>query len=135
MNYKIVPVEPTDDEYVQHASSEELFLFADREDYLAIAHGVWELYATKHKAMLASCPDVSSEPFAWLVDAEPHMIELLNYVAELEAKLKVARQALQAIEPYIPISSASEGGAVRHSANVKAADLVRQALKQIGGTE
>ena len=42
-------------------------------------------------------------------------------------------EALQAILPYVPISSASEGGAVARSGNVIAADKVRAALKKARG--
>ena len=42
-------------------------------------------------------------------------------------------EALKAILPYVPISSASEGGAVARSGNVLAADKVRAALKKARG--
>lgn len=55
---KLAPSEPTDEEYLRHAELEELLLFADKADYLAIANGVWELFITR----LADCQDVDSKP-------------------------------------------------------------------------
>jgi len=52
-------------------------------------------------------------------------------IRDLQAKLATARDALEAILPFIPITSASEGGAAKFSANVRAADLVRSALTNI----
>jgi len=39
--------------------------------------------------------------------------------------------ALETILPYIPTTSASEGGASAHSENVKAADKVRAAIATV----
>ena len=39
--------------------------------------------------------------------------------------------ALNAIEPFIPKTSAKEGGAAAYSANVRAADLVRSAIASV----
>jgi len=50
-------------------------------------------------------------------------------IAELKAENKTLRDALEGIVPFIPVTSASEGGAAKHSANVRAADAVRAALK------
>lgn len=41
--------------------------------------------------------------------------------------------ALEAITEFIPNTSASEGGAAKHSANVKAADMVRAAIAKAKG--
>jgi len=40
-------------------------------------------------------------------------------------------EALEAIEPFIPVTSAKEGGASKYSANVHAADKVREALQKV----
>ena len=53
--------------------------------------------------------------------------------AHLIAAAPEMYEALQAILPYVPISSASEGGAVARSWNVIAADKVRAALKKARG--
>jgi predicted RNA-binding Zn-ribbon protein involved in translation (DUF1610 family) len=52
-------------------------------------------------------------------------------VADLTDAQKAAPEllaALQAILPFVPVSSAKDGGAVKYSANVAAADAVRAAL-------
>lgn len=41
--------------------------------------------------------------------------------------------ALQAYEPFLPKSTASEGGAAAYSAQVKAADVVRAAIAKATG--
>lgn len=48
--------EPTEAEYLAHAVEEELLLFADESDYLAIANGVWELFVKRAKAYQAAAP-------------------------------------------------------------------------------
>ena len=53
--------------------------------------------------------------------------------AHLIAAAPEMYEALQAILPYVPISSAAEGGAVARSGNVIAADKVRAALKKARG--
>lgn len=57
-----------------------------------------------------------------------------------ETKLRLTREAapdlleaLEAIIPFIPNTSASEGGAARFSANVAAADKVRAAIAKARG--
>ena len=56
---------------------------------------------------------------------------------EADARLIAAApemyEALLAILPFIPISSASEGGAAKFSANVRAADQVRAAIDKAEG--
>ena len=42
-------------------------------------------------------------------------------------------EALEAILPFIPRTSASEGGASKYSENVKAADMVRAAINKARG--
>lgn len=42
-------------------------------------------------------------------------------------------EALEAILPYIPNTSAAEGGAARFSENVRAADMVRAAIAKAKG--
>ena len=42
--------------------------------------------------------------------------------------------ALQAIEPFIPTTSAADGGAAAYSANVRAADMVRAAIAKATGS-
>lgn len=42
-------------------------------------------------------------------------------------------EALKEIEPFIPVTSASEGGAAKYSANVRAADKVRAAIAAAEG--
>ena len=46
-------------------------------------------------------------------------------------RLLLCRDALKAILPFIPITSAQEGGASAYSENVRAADKVREALDTI----
>lgn len=43
--------------------------------------------------------------------------------------------ALEAIAEFIPNTSASEGGAAKHSANVRAADMVRAAIAKARGAK
>lgn len=43
--------------------------------------------------------------------------------------------ALEAILPWIPSTTAAEGGAARHSENVRAADMVRAAIAKAKGTQ
>ena len=47
---------------------------------------------------------------------------------ELRRENETYRAALEAILPHIPTSRVKDGGAVRHSAHVAAADKVRDAL-------
>lgn len=44
-----------------------------------------------------------------------------------------ALEALEAILPFIPVTTASEGGAAKYSENVKAADMVRAAIAKARG--
>lgn len=44
-------------------------------------------------------------------------------------------EALEAILPFIPRTSASEGGASKYSENVKAADMVRSAIAKARGQQ
>ena len=44
-------------------------------------------------------------------------------------------EALEAILPFIPRTSASEGGASKYSENVKAADMVRAAIAKARGQQ
>lgn len=44
-------------------------------------------------------------------------------------------EALKAIKPFIPKTSASEGGAAKHSENVRAADMVRAAIAKATGEQ
>lgn len=58
--------------------------------------------------------------------------------AEKAVKLFLAAEdllaALVAIEPFIPTSSAADGGASKYSANVIAADMVRAAINKATST-
>jgi len=63
----------------------------------------------------------------YIAAANPSTI--LSLLDELEA----CREALEAILPFIPSTSASEGGAARFSANVAAADKVRAAIAKARG--
>lgn len=47
--------------------------------------------------------------------------------------IKELREALEGILPYIPKSSAKDGGATTYSAAVKAADMVRAAIAKAKG--
>jgi hypothetical protein len=42
-------------------------------------------------------------------------------------------EALQAIAPFIPTTTATDGGAAKYSANVRAADMVRAAIERATG--
>lgn len=44
-------------------------------------------------------------------------------------------EALEAILPFIPVTTASEGGAAKYSENVKAADMVRAAIAKARGQQ
>ena len=61
----------------------------------------------------------------------------VGYPLEANARLISAApellEALEAILPFIPNTSASEGGAARFSANVAAADKVRAAIAKARG--
>ena len=50
--------------------------------------------------------------------------------AHLMAAAPDLLEALEAILPFIPRTSASEGGASKYSENVKAADMVRAAINK-----
>ena len=50
--------------------------------------------------------------------------------AHLMAAAPDMLEALEAILPFVPRTSASEGGASKYSANVKAADKVRAAINK-----
>lgn len=63
----------------------------------------------------------------WLASLQPFG-EHTHSIKALLAERDEAKEALQAILPYIPVSSASDLGAARHSEHVKAADKVRAAL-------
>lgn len=53
--------------------------------------------------------------------------------AHLMAAAPDLLEALEAILPFIPVTTASEGGAAKYSANVKAADMVRAAIAKARG--
>jgi hypothetical protein len=53
--------------------------------------------------------------------------------ARLIASAPELLEALQAILPFIPITSAMEGGASAYSENVRAADKVRSAIAKATG--
>ena len=67
---------------------------------------------------------VYHRPFGLGDIAEVHCIEDARLIAAAPELLA----ALYAIEPFIPKTSANEGGAAKHSANVRAADAVRAAI-------
>ena len=56
--------------------------------------------------------------------------EWKDHSQDIERRLTIARAAIQAAidSGLIPVSSASEGGPMRHSAQVRAADQIREAL-------
>ena len=64
-------------------------------------------------------------------------VELGFAVQQANAKLIAAApdmlEALEAILPFVPRTSASEGGASKYSENVKAADMVRAAINKARG--
>lgn len=55
--------------------------------------------------------------------------------AHLMAAAPDLLEALEAILPFIPRTSASEGGASKYSENVKAADMVRAAINKARGQQ
>ena len=55
--------------------------------------------------------------------------------AHLMAAAPDMLEALEAILPFIPRTSASEGGASKYSENVKAADMVRAAINKARGQQ
>lgn len=55
--------------------------------------------------------------------------------AHLMAAAPDLLEALEAILPFIPRTSASEGGASKYSENVKAADMVRAAIAKARGQQ
>ncbi len=68
--------------------------------------------------------DLEQCPSGGLFHIADHANELVKQRDELLA-------ALNAIEPFIPKTSAKEGGAAAYSANVRAADLVRSAIASV----
>ena len=82
--------------------------------------------------------DAKQSPYYRYFDTES---EALEFIADRNAKLARSKEidqikrhavelleALEGILPFIPNTSASEGGAAKHSANVAAADKVRAAI-------
>ena len=67
-------------------------------------------------------------------DALPKAQELAAN-ARLIAAAPDLLEALEAILPFIPRTSASEGGASKYSENVKAADMVRAAIAKARGQQ
>lgn len=55
--------------------------------------------------------------------------------AHLMAAAPDLLEALEAILPFVPMTSASERGASKYSANVKAADMVRAAINKARGKQ
>ena len=55
--------------------------------------------------------------------------DLTHELQESEATNQRLSDAITGYLPYLPKSTASEGGAVRHSGQVKASDELKQALE------
>ena len=94
------------------------------------ARGPWSICGS------TSIRDAANRPIATVRSLDPKMDGSHNEnrdTANLIAAAPEMHDALQAILPYVPISSASEGGAVARSGNVIAADKVRAALKKARG--
>lgn len=66
-------------------------------------------------------------------DADGGYGEQQHANARLVAAAPDLLEALEAILPFIPVTTASEGGAAKYSANVKAADMVRAAIAKARG--
>lgn len=64
-----------------------------------------------------------------------HPIDEVRANARLIAAAPLMLEALRAIADFIPTTSAKEGGAATHSANVRAADLVRAAIATATGEQ
>lgn len=79
----------------------------------------WEGWQAR--ASLAAPAAQPAAPVADLTDAQKAAPELLA--------------ALKAILPFVPVSSAKDGGAVKYSANVVAADAVRAAIALATGSK
>ena len=94
------------------------------------ARGPWSICGS------TSIRDAANRPIATVRSLDPKMDGSHNEnrdTANLIAAAPEMYDALQAILPHVPISSASEGGAVARSGNVIAADKVRAALKKARG--
>ena len=99
--------------------------------------GPWQWYWRLGEALKADC-GVFAEPrpgHAYSVCRAPQYEGQAQW--EANARLISAApemyEALLAILPFIPITSAREGGAARFSANVEAADKVRDAIAKAEG--
>ena len=68
------------------------------------------------------------DAFVFKEEAEEKAHTLREELAQRDEKLEIAKNALKAIEKFIPNTSASEGGAAKFSAHVAAADKVRAAI-------
>jgi hypothetical protein len=67
--------------------------------------------------------------------SDDHEIPKAEANARLIAAAPDLLEALNAILPFIPKTSASDGGAAKHSENVRAADKVRAAIARAEGVK
>lgn len=82
--------------------------------------------AERHLPALCETPDLR----ALITEVERRRSDLYRQ----DALLEEARASLKQIEPFIPRSTATEGGAAARSSALKAADRVRAILTKLGET-
>lgn len=88
--------------------------------------GPW-LYRGKSNSVHESC---STHPFGHTIFVFDDDAPLRDPDLSLILAAPDLLEALEAILPFVPRTSASEGGASKYSENVKAADMVRAAINK-----
>lgn len=78
-------------------------------------------------------PEAMIEPNYWTVAEVNNRREEREANARLISAAPDLLEALEAILPFIPVTTASEGGAAKYSENVRAADMVRAAIAKSRG--
>jgi hypothetical protein len=80
-----------------------------------------------------ACELMPTKDIEELAEIGQGVINLTVFASDMNEERDKLLEALQAIVPFIPITSAAEGGAAKYSEAVKAADLVRAAVARATG--
>lgn len=92
--------------------------------------GPWMIREVTH----SNAPGQTAYAIDFNEDQE-HVVDLVYEKADaiLISAAPDLLEALEAILPFIPVTTASEGGAAKYSENVRAADMVRAAIYKARG--
>lgn len=81
-----------------------------------------------HDVVTLEGENIDGEPLYWNVASASGRRDEVKANLRLIAAAPDLLEALQAVLPFIPTTSAAEGGAAKYSEYVRAADMVRAAI-------